>query len=243
MRAPLVAVVAYHLPLGRVTRWDSGAYALPDTYVDALRRSGVRPVLVTGPDEGPAQEILEAFDGLVLAGGGDVDPARFGAEPHHKQYGLDRHRDAIEIDLVIAADRAGVPTLGICRGAQVLNVAFGGTLHQHLADVEQLDSHGVPRGGEPVIHEIKVSEASRLASACGRGFLTSMCQHHQGIDRLGAGLVPVAWAGDGLVEAVERPDGWMVAVQWHPEETAAQDAAQQALFDAFGAQARRRDHG
>jgi putative glutamine amidotransferase len=233
VRAPLVAVVAYHLPLGRVTRWDSGAFALPEAYVEAIRRAGARPVLLAGTDGGSAEEVLESFDGLLLAGGGDVDPSRYGADPHPLQYGIDPDRDSTEIDLALAADREGVPTLGICRGAQVLNVAFGGTLHQHIADSEALASHGVPGGGGPVVHEIKVSEASRLASACGRTVLTSMCHHHQGIDRLGEGVVAVAWAGDGLVEAVERPEGWMVGVQWHPEETAGADPAQQALFDAF----------
>jgi putative glutamine amidotransferase len=239
VRAPLVAVVAYHLPLGRVTKWDSGAYALPDTYVAALRRAGARPVLLSEPDAGPAEDILASFDGLVLAGGGDVDPARFGAEPHPKRYGVDVDRDALEIELVLAADRAGVPTLGICRGAQVVNVAFGGTLHQHLPDVAEMGLHGTPRGGPSTTHEVKVSESSRLYAACGRPTLECLSSHHQGIDQLGGGLIPVASTGDGLVEAVERPGGWMLAVQWHPEETAADDPYQQALFDTFAEQSRR----
>jgi putative glutamine amidotransferase len=239
VRAPLVAVVAYHLPLGRVTKWDSGAYALPDTYVSALRRAGARPVLLSGPDAGPAEEILASFDGLVLAGGGDVDPALFGAQPHPRQYSVDVDRDGIEIDLVLAADHAGMQTLGICRGVQVVNVAFGGTLHQHLPDLPELGPHGTPRGGPPTTHDVKVSESSRLFSACGRATMDCLSSHHQGLDRLGDGLTPVASTGDGLVEAVERPGGWMLAVQWHPEETAAEDPSQQALFDTFAEQARR----
>jgi putative glutamine amidotransferase len=230
---PLVAIVSYALPPGRVTSWDTGAHALPEPYVGALRRAGARAALLAAPDEGPPEEVLERFDGLVLPGGGDVEPSLYGAGPHPHEYGVSRDRDALEIGLVQAADRLLLPTLAICRGIQVVNVAFGGTLHQHLPDVPGVGTHGAPGSGPPAMHEVKVSESSRLAAACGTTTLTCVSHHHQGIDRLGGGLGPVAWAGDGLIEAVERPEGWLVAVQWHPEGSAEADPAQQALFDAF----------
>ena len=238
MSKPLVVVVAYGLQRERVNGWGTEAAAVPRPYLDALRRAGARPVVIAAPEEDPPEEILRPFDGLVLIGGGDVDPARYEQPPHSEAYGIERDRDALEIDLLLEADRRGAPVLGICRGLQVVNVAFGGTLHQHLPEVPGMEQHGVPRGGLRLMHEVKVAESSRLHEASGQAALDATSSHHQGIDRLGQGLTAVAWSGDGLVEAVERHDGWVVAVQWHPEDTAATDPAQQDLFDAFAEQAR-----
>jgi putative glutamine amidotransferase len=238
MAAPLIALVGYHLADGRVTRWDTGAYAVPDEYVTALDRAGGRAAVLTGSGEGPPEDLLERFDGLLLVGGGDIEPERYGAsEPHPDVYGVDPDRDRFEIDLVLAADRMGVPTLAICRGIQVMNVAFGGTLHQHLPELAAFDRHRLPaKVGS--IHEVKVDESSRVATASGAVALRGYSAHHQGLDRLGEGLAPVGWSEDGLIEAVERPVGWMVGVQWHPERTAPEDPAQQALFDALVDRAR-----
>src|SRR5581483_6779612 len=147
-------------------------------------------------------------------------------------YGLEPDRDAIEIGLILEADRTGTPTLAICRGMQVMNVAFGGTLIQHLPSVG-LSGHGAPSGEEGARHEVKVAPAGRLAEAVRVERLTCSTHHHQGVDRLAPGLVATAWSEDGLVEAIERDSGWMLGVQWHPEDTAADDPSQQALFDAF----------
>jgi putative glutamine amidotransferase len=234
MLGPVIGVAAYRLEPGRVTGWDTGAYAVPDSYLDALGRAGARAILLPGPD---TADLRDRVDGLLLAGGGDVEPSRYGADPHPAVYGVDRDRDEFELELVHKADREGTPTLAICRGAQVVNVAFGGTLHQHLPDLEQLDQHW------GLLHDVKVSESSRLFHAAGTAVLSGSSEHHQGIDRLGQGLVPVAWAGDGLIEAVERPEGWLLAVQWHPEATADADPAQQWLFDAFVGQAAGRTAG
>jgi gamma-glutamyl-gamma-aminobutyrate hydrolase PuuD len=236
---PLVGVVAYGLAPGRVEGWGTGAAAVPNPYLEALRRAGARPVAISAPEDGTPAEILSPFDALVLIGGGDVDPARFGQSRHPHVYGVEPDRDELEIDLLLEADRTETPVLAICRGLQVVNVAFGGTLHQHLPDVPGLDEHRSPDGRNRLMHEVKVAESSRLHEACGQTAVEAASWHHQGVDRLGEGLVPVAWSGDGLVEAVERPQGWTVAVQWHPDETADADPPQQAIFDAFAKAARR----
>ena len=239
-----MAVPAYHLAAGRVTGWASGGFALPERYVAALRRAGLSPVLVPGPAPAvPAEKLLAPFAGLLLAGGGDVDPARYGAEPHPKVYGVDPDRDSLEFGLLPAALASGLPTLAICRGFQVANVAAGGTLCQHLPDDLGRAAHGDPTGGVGATHGVRVAEGSRLADAVGTDRIVRCASHHhQGVEKVGAGLAPVGWSDDGLVEALEPEGdgGWFVAVQWHPEETAADDPAQRALFEAFAAQVRER---
>lgn len=236
---PLVVIPAPHLASGRVLGWSGGGYALPERYVAALGRAGARPVLLPPAGAAPPQDALAPFDGLLLAGGGDIEPSHYGARPHPEVYGSDAERDEAELALVRAAVDMGLPTLAICRGMQVLNVALGGTLHQHLPEMEGMHLHGHPVTGESVLHHVKLAAGTRLAHACGREALRCMSHHHQGIDRLGWGLTPVAWSEDGLIEAAEADDGaWVVGVQWHPEISAAEDRYQQALFDGFVAQAR-----
>ena len=138
--APLVAIPTYHLGTGQVGHWK-GAYALPEPYVAALRAAGARPVLLPASPPAEPEEVLAPFDGLLLAGGGDIEPARYGAGDHPAQDGTDPDRDELELALARAAVRAGLPTLGICRGVQLLNVAFGGTLVQHLPEGDGLVEH------------------------------------------------------------------------------------------------------
>jgi putative glutamine amidotransferase len=238
---PLIAVVAYHLGTDRVARWPEGGYGVPSLYIDALRRAGTRPTIVAPGDDGDPEGMLEPFDGLLLVGGGDIDPARYGAAPSPHLYGIEPDRDESEIQLLRAADRIAMPTLCICRGMQVMNVAFGGNLHQHLPDVPDLIQHGVPVEGTLTIHEVAATPGSRLAAVTKSGPLAAASHHHQGIDRLGDGLAATGRTEDGLVEAIELivPDQqdpratWMAGVQWHPEETAEHDPAQQSLFDAL----------
>ena len=238
MTAPMIAVPVYHLASGTVGRWSTGSYGLPEAYVEAVRRAGGRALLLTAPDDTDPAEILEPLDGLLLIGGGDVEPRRYGGGDHGTIYGIEQDRDDLEMRLLAEADRAGMPTLAICRGIQVLNVAFGGTLIQHLPDVPGTLEHGAPGGAGSVRHDVRVAPGSRLAGAVRAEILACSSHHHQGLDRLGEGVVATGWSKDGLVEAVERETGWTLGVQWHPEDTAVEDPAQQALFDALVARAR-----
>jgi putative glutamine amidotransferase len=233
---PLIAVPAYRLGPGRVERWPDGGYGVPAPYLDALRRAGARTAIVAPGEMVDSAELLEPFDGLVLVGGGDVDPMRYGAERGAHNYGVDPERDTFEIALVHAADRAAMPTLCICRGAQVLNVAFGGTLHQHLPDIDGLLEHGVPLEGTSSMHDVEAAQETKLGGATTTPTLRCSSHHHQGIATVGTGLTVAGRSSDGLVEAIERDmteAGWVVGVQWHPEETAATDPSQQALFDTL----------
>jgi len=239
---PLIAVVAYHLADDRVPRWPSGGYGVPAPYLDALRRAGTRTAIVSPGEPGDAAEVLEPYDGLLLVGGGDVHPRRWGAEPDGEHdYGIEPDRDDFEIDLLHEAVRAAVPTLCICRGMQVMNVAFGGTLHRHLPDLPDLLEHGVPLEDTQTIHEVTPRLRSRLSAVTKSGPIASASHHHQGVDRVGEDLEATGWTADGLVEAIEltapaddEQAPWILGVQWHPEETAERDPAQQSLFDALG---------
>jgi len=239
---PLIAVVAYHLDDTRVARWPDGGYGVPAPYIDALRRADARTAIVSPGENGEPAEILAPFDGLLLVGGGDIDPAAYGAAPDTAHnYGVEQDRDAFEIALLLEANRRHMPTLCICRGVQVMNVAFGGTLHQHLPDHDGLLAHGVPLDGTETTHEVDPLPGSRLAATTKSGPLRCSSHHHQGLDRIGDGLEVTGRSPDGLAEALElivpdqqdEWDTWMLGVQWHPEETAATDAAQQSLFDAL----------
>jgi putative glutamine amidotransferase len=178
----------------------------------------------------------------VLTGGPDVDPARYGQRAHNEVYGIDAVADAFELALTHAACHQGLPTLAICRGIQVLNVALGGTLDQHITGRNGVGAHGVPAvddGSAP--HPVSLEEGSVVARAMGELRPTCSSHHHQAVDRLGDGLNVTGQTDDGIVEAVEL-DGvsTLLAVQWHPEDTAADDPAQQRLFDTVVAQAARR---
>lgn len=234
-RAPLIAVTSRPVPKAQIEGYRENVMACSRAYIDAVQRAGgleavQLPVPLT--DE-QAAERLTRFDGLVLIGGGDLDPARYGQEPHAEVYGTSADSDAFELALARAAIATGTPTLAICRGHQVLNVALGGTLVQHVPDVEGTIEH---RRG--VLHEVSVESGSRVAKALRTHRPMCLSWHHQAVDRVGEGLVVTARADDGIVEALEHEgDAWIVAVQWHPEDTAATDPVQQRLFDAFVAEA------
>ncbi len=191
-------------------------------------------MLLTSPDEASTEEVLAPFDALLLIGGGDIDPFLYDTEPHDSLYRMNRARDIFEIDLVrTAAEVRRMPVLAVCRGIQVANVAFGGTLHQHLPDLG-INDHGDPLGDGYVTQEVELEAGSALAGVVGATQIKTWCSHHQAVDSIGEGLRPVGWSEDGLVEALETEgDGWFISVQWHPEVAAENDPKQQSLFDAL----------
>jgi putative glutamine amidotransferase len=236
----LIAVPAYPLiGSGRIERFNDDAVAVPASYVRALRRAGgIEAILLPTPlDGGEAAALMARYDGLLLLGGGDLEPATYGQDADHTVYEVDVDRDANELALVTAAVATGNPVLAICRGHQVLNVALGGTLDQHITDREGLAEHGKPGVEDGSANrEIDIVAGTRLADAVGTTHVTGSCHHHQAVERVGDGLRVVARADDGVIEGIELtdPDGpWVVGVQWHPEDTAADDPAQQRLFDRF----------
>ena len=195
--------------------WRMPAALIPLDYVDAVERAGGRPVLVP-PSENGIEETLDSLDGIVFSGGADVDPALYGADAHPQTDTPQRRRDAGELALLSAALERDMPTLAICRGVQLLNVARGGDLVQHLPEQVGNDDHKqVP--GRFAEHPVEVKDGTRLASIVGsRGDVAS--HHHQSLGRLGDGLVETAWAADGTLEAVEDPtQRFVLGVQWHPE--------------------------
>jgi len=235
---PEIGIVSYHLRPGRVTNWLVGGYGLPENYVDAVRRADGRAWLILPGDDRTPDEILDAVDALMLVGGGDVDPSRYGQTPSDTVYGVETDRDELEIELLRRADERGTPTLCICRGMQVMNVAFGGSLVQDLPAEDRFIAHGAPSGADAIAHEVKLASGSSIAAGAGSDVVTCSSHHHQGVDRLGEGVRAAGWSEDGLVEAIERDRGWMVGAQWHPEDTAPDDPAQQGLFDELVRRAR-----
>lgn len=222
-----------------------GNIILPSEYVDAVARAGGLP-LILPIWQGEAAALLALCDGLILSGGSDVDPALYNGAAHPTVYGVDRTRDDAEIALVHLAVAQGLPVLAICRGAQVTNVALGGTLHAHVPDVYNgTPAHRAePYGG--VTHTVEIVAGTRLAEIVGAGSAPSVSWHHQALEKVAPGLRVMARAADGCIEAVELVDHpWYFGVQWHPELTAAADPAQQHLFDALisacRARAERRD--
>jgi putative glutamine amidotransferase len=236
---PIIGITTYG-------RDKSEHFMLPTAYVDAVRRAGGIPILLP-PGEPHQAQLFELLDGLILAGGGDIDPNLYGGTLHETIYMIDEERDKGEIELVKMSLETGLPLLPICRGIQVLNVALGGTLIEHLPDEvgveishrQVWDSPNPPHSG-PLPHPIAVESTSHLAEIMGQAEVSAASWHHQALRRVAPGLQVVAHAPDGTIEAVEMPDHpWLVAVQWHPEITAAADPVQQRLFDALVRAARK----
>lgn len=230
MKPPRIGITTYGRSAGN-------RYTLPAEYVDAVRRAGGLPLLIA-PGDTRIDDYLDLVDGLVLTGGGDIDPGHYGGSTHDTLYSVDRERDEMELQLVRAVLRRRTPTFGVCRGAQILNVAMGGSLIEHLPlEVGETVLHRAPPR-EPTPHAVQVTPGSRLAAVLGTTELQPMSWHHQAIRRLADGLEVVARAPDGTIEAVELPSHpWLIAVQWHPELTARTDPTQQRLFDALVAAA------
>jgi putative glutamine amidotransferase len=193
--------------------------ALGVVYARAVEQAGGIPVVLAPIDEDAIAPLVDHLAGLCLSGGPDIDPAMYGAERHPRLGPVEPELDAFEIAVVRRADALGIPVLGICRGCQVLNVARGGTLHQHVPDVSDGSVlHRQTESGRQTTHEIMIERGSRLAEIVGPEDLPVNAFHHQAVDRLGRGLRPVAWADDGIVEAIEGDDEALyLGVQWHVE--------------------------
>ena len=226
MKPALIAITTYG-------RNEDGHFFLPSEYVDSVRRSGACPILLP-PGAEDLDSWLELVDGIIFPGGGDIEPSRYGGGEHETIYMVDPERDATEFALLEKVLDSGLPTLGICRGTQLLNVALGGTLVDHLPDhVGEEIAHSLPPR-EPTPHAIRVEKGSGLAGILGETEFDAESWHHQAIREIAPGLTAVAQAPDGTIEAVEKKDHpWLYAVQWHPELTAAREPLQQRLFNAL----------
>lgn len=212
---PIIGITSYAED-ARWAVWEGKAAVLGWAYVDAVRRAGGRPLLIP-PDDDAVEETLGALDGLVLAGGADVESSRYGAPPHPLAERSYPRRDDAELALLRGALERDLPTLAICRGMQVLNVVRGGSLIQHLPDAVQHQGHREVLGAFSD-HAVAVASGSLLERVVGREHSVKS-HHHQAADTIGAGLVPVAWAADGTIEALEDPSRrFALGVQWHPEE-------------------------
>jgi putative glutamine amidotransferase len=214
--------------------WDQTAHLVADTYVAAIQSTGALSVLLPVQPHDP-ERLLDRIDGLLLIGGADLDPRSYGEVPEPGVEATYRERDDFEIALTRAAIERGMPYLGICRGMQILNVALGGNLNQHLALEDGTTPHrrivGTFEGNE---HEIHLEPGSLAARALEEERHEGRCHHHQAVGRLGNGLVVTGRAADGVAEAIElEGGGWVLGVQWHPEA-----AEKRELFRSFVAAAR-----
>ncbi len=224
MHPPLIGITTY----GRNTEDE---YTLPAVYIEAVRRAGGIPLLIP-PGEPQLDALLAKLDGLIISGGGDIDPAHYGSAGHPQVYMLDAERDASELALVRRVAASDMPALCICRGHQMLNVALGGTLVEHLPDEISGEIEHRDEPDKPTAHALTILPDTNLARLLGAGSVHGVSWHHQAIRTLAPGLVIAARAADGTIEAVEDPQHpWLIAVQWHPEMSAAQDPRQQRLFD------------
>lgn len=229
---PLIAIPARFSATTSALRYAAEVTAR--ALVEAVWRAGGEPVTVhphapggTADPAGTAAR-LARFDAVLLPGGGDLAPHRYGhAQAHESVYDVDDEQDGFDLQVARHAVESGLPLLAICRGMQVLNTALGGSLDQ--------DMGGPGREHRHLAHPVSLRPGSVVARAAGVAKIEASCYHHQRIDRLGDGLRVTARAVDGTVEAVELPGGrgWLAAVQWHPEDTAAQDPAQQGIFRAL----------
>ena len=225
-RRPLIGITTYG-------RDEANHFTLPAEYVESVERAGGVPLLVA-PSAAPPEDWLEVLDGIVLAGGGDIGPEHYGGVSHESVYMVDAERDGSELALARSVAASCLPTLGICRGTQLLGVALGGSLLSHLPDVvgEEILHRLPPR--EPTEHEVTVDADSRLAGLLGKTVFSAASWHHQALDTVPARFRVVAHAPDGVIEAIEMPSHpWLYGVQWHPELTAHRDVEQQRLFDAL----------
>ncbi|GAA5050975.1 putative glutamine amidotransferase [Thermocatellispora tengchongensis] len=226
---PLIAIPARFSASASALRYAAEVNAR--ALIEAVWRAGGEPLSLhprapAAPAEVAAR--LARFDGVLLPGGGDIAPHRYGEDDAHESvYDVDDEQDAFDIEVARHALEIGLPLLAVCRGLQVVNIALGGTLHQDMGGEHRIHRH--------IVHPVAIVRGSLLERVTGEQKAIASCYHHQRVARLGSGLTATAEAADGTIEALELPalPSWFAAVQWHPEDTAHRDPVQQALFDAF----------
>jgi putative glutamine amidotransferase len=237
MPEPLVALTATTKDIGGIMR-----VRLNEDYVDALRDAGLVPLILPPRDPRELDAVIDLVRGVVLTGGEDVDPAEYEARTSSKTFTPHRQRDKFELSLVRLAHERRLPTLAICRGIQVVNVALGGTLVQDIPSECPSDiNHELSDARDMRVHPVAVDHGSRLAAAVGATNITVNSSHHQALARVAHGLRVTARAPDGIVEGAEWKDDdwWMVGVQWHPEELIHDDKPwDRGLFRAFAERVR-----
>jgi putative glutamine amidotransferase len=241
---PLIGVTTSEMrPAQLVNRRPEGEpvaheMALGLTYLRAIESAGGIPLVMAPLELAVVAPLLERVDGICLSGGPDVDPASYGEGRRSSHLGpTEPNLDVFELAVAAAASKRGMPVLAICRGMQVLNVSRGGSLHQHLPDLGLSIDHRQRKPGSVPTHDVTLASESRLAQALGQELLATNSFHHQAIDRLGSGLVPVAWTADRTIEGIEDPEKpFMLAVQWHAE-LHRDRAPEHALFEALVAAA------
>ena len=240
-RRPVIGITCYVETIDRPPWVSQPSAVLPRMYLDHVARAGGIPVILP-PGDGAltdleadvrAREVLARVDGLIIAGGADVQASRYAALPHPTSQAPRPDRDAWELALARVSAETGIPVLGVCRGMQIMAVANAGTLDQHLPDMVGTDVH-LPTAGVFARHTVRVAAGSRLADVLGTATLDVPTYHHQGV-ATHPGYTATAWTADGVVEAFEDPDApFRLAVQWHPE---AADEAE--LFQSLVAAATR----
>ncbi|MGQ4614490.1 gamma-glutamyl-gamma-aminobutyrate hydrolase family protein [Nocardia sp. R7R-8] len=235
---PVIGLPTY-VEQARFNAWELPCAVLPHAYVEMVAAAGGIPVLL--PPAGVARpELVRRLDGLVLTGGADVDPARYGGSSTGIPGYTRPERDESEFALFELARAAGVPILAVCRGLQLANVALGGTLIPHLPDVVGHEEHSGVEGGFTTTRVLTIA-GTRVARLAGPEVKVH-CHHHQAVDRLAEGLTACAYAADGTIEAVESTDGsFLVGVQWHPEADAADRRLVRALAEAADSYRKGRD--
>ncbi len=238
MANPVIGLTAEHFSSGYFPEPDRGVQGVLGTYIDALLGAGGLPVLIpVSVTDADLRGLLERLDGLLIPGGGDVDPAYYGQTPHPELGEVDPDRDRVELAAARLALASGQPLLGVCRGAQVMNIAQGGTLVQDLpSQFPQALRHAHPVkdfSREHLAHPVQIEEESLLARSLGKPIVQVNSRHHQAIQRVAPGLVVVARAPDGVIEGIEQPGHpFALGVQWHPENLQALPEMK-ALFVKF----------
>jgi putative glutamine amidotransferase len=237
MTTPLVLLTATTKDIGGLMR-----VRLNEAYVNATRSAGMAPLVLPPIAPSELEPILDAVCGVIITGGEDVNPAEYGAAPHPAAGPPHAERDACELGVAKLAKARGLPTLAICRGIQIVNVALGGTLVQDIpTEKPSKINHDRSKERATRLHAVSIERGSKLAAAVGESEISVNSSHHQSIDKLAPGLRLTAQAPDGIVEGVEwsGSDWWMLGVQWHPEELVDDAKAwDRGLFSAFAEQAR-----